>query len=643
MPLTKPLDQEATRVDRSIDLARDALKSLQHADGHWCFELEADCTIPSEYILMMHFMDEIEATLQRKLAAYVRARQNEEGGWPLYYAGATDISCTVKAYYALKLAGDDPDAPHMQRAREVILARGGAARANVFTRIMLAQFRQIPWRGVPFIPVEIMLLPKWFFFHIDKVSYWSRTVMVPLFILTTLRAHAKNPTGIGVQELFTVPPEEERNYFPVRSMRNRLYRLVEQTACRLQGLIPSSMRERALRKAEAWFIERLNGEDGLGAIFPAMVNAYEALALLGYPANHPLRATAKAALRKLLVVRDDDAYCQPCVSPIWDTALACHALLEAGDEKDPDVTRALDWMEPLQVRTRGDWALQRPDVPPGGWAFQYRNDHYPDLDDTAVVAWAMQRADPERYKDTIDLAADWLRGLQSENGGFAAFDADNTHYHLNEIPFADHGALLDPPTADVSARVVTLLGRLQRGGDSDALEQGFKYLEREQEREGAWWGRWGTNYIYGTWSVMTALNEAGYDMSSEQVKRAAKWLKEIQRADGGWGETNDTYLDSGPDSELIRTGNHGSNAFQTAWALLALLEAGEVDCPEVQRGIQYLIDQQGEDGLWDDPWFTAPGFPRVFYLKYHGYTKYFPLWALARYRNLATTVPSVAA
>jgi squalene-hopene/tetraprenyl-beta-curcumene cyclase len=643
MSLTKPLDQEATRVDRSIDLARDALKSLQHADGHWCFELEADCTIPSEYILMMHFMDEIEATLQRKLAAYVRARQNEEGGWPLYYAGATDISCTVKAYYALKLAGDDPDAPHMKRAREVILTRGGAARANVFTRIMLAQFRQIPWRGVPFIPVEIMSLPKWFFFHIDKVSYWSRTVMVPLFILTTLRAHAKNPKGIGVQELFTVPPEEERNYFPVRSMRNRLYRLVEQTACRLQGLIPSSMRERALRKAEAWFIERLNGEDGLGAIFPAMVNAYEALALLGYPANHPLRATAKAALRKLLVVSDDDAYCQPCVSPIWDTALACHALLEAGDEKDPDVTRALDWMEPLQVRTRGDWALQRPDVPPGGWAFQYRNDHYPDLDDTAVVAWAMQRADPERYKDTIDLAADWLRGLQSENGGFAAFDADNTHYHLNEIPFADHGALLDPPTADVSARVVTLLGRLQRGADSDALEQGFKYLEREQEREGAWWGRWGTNYIYGTWSVMTALNEAGYDMSSEQVKRAAEWLKEIQRADGGWGETNDTYLDSGPDSELIRTGNHGSNAFQTAWALLALLEAGEVDCPEVQRGIQYLIDQQGEDGLWDDPWFTAPGFPRVFYLKYHGYTKYFPLWALARYRNLATTVPSVAA
>ncbi|MEJ2130650.1 MAG: squalene--hopene cyclase, partial [Gammaproteobacteria bacterium] len=424
MSLTKPLDQEATRVDRSIDLARDALKSLQHADGHWCFELEADCTIPSEYILMMHFMDEIEATLQRKLAAYVRARQNEEGGWPLYYAGATDISCTVKAYYALKMAGDDPDAPHMKRAREVILTRGGAARANVFTRIMLAQFRQIPWRGVPFIPVEIMSLPKWFFFHIDKVSYWSRTVMVPLFILTTLRAHAKNPKGIGVQELFTVPPEEERNYFPVRSMRNRLYRLVEQTACRLQGLIPSSMRERALRKAEAWFIERLNGEDGLGAIFPAMVNAYEALALLGYPANHPLRATAKAALRKLLVVRDDDAYCQPCVSPIWDTALACHALLEAGDEKDPDVTRALDWMEPLQVRTRGDWALQRPDVPPGGWAFQYRNDHYPDLDDTAVVAWAMQRADPERYKDTIDLAADWLRGLQSENSGFAAFDAD---------------------------------------------------------------------------------------------------------------------------------------------------------------------------------------------------------------------------
>ncbi|MEE9254215.1 MAG: squalene--hopene cyclase [Pseudomonadales bacterium] len=649
MALTQLLELEAASlhgsihaaIDPAIDRARDALKALQRENGHWSFELEADCTIPSEYILMMHFMDEIEVELQRKLAVYVRGRQNEEGGWPLYYAGETNISCTVKAYYALKLAGDSPDEPHMKRARDAILARGGAARANVFTRIMLAQFRQIPWRGVPFIPVEIMLLPRWFFFHLDKVSYWSRTVMVPLFILTTLRAHAKHPSQIDIQELFVTPPEEELHYFPGRSARNRMYLLLEQSARRLQALIPSSMRERALHKAETWCLERLNGEDGLGAIFPAMVNAYEALAALGYPATHPLRTTANEALRKLLVVREDDAYCQPCVSPIWDTALACHALLEAGEKDDPDVSRALDWMAPLQVREWGDWAVQRPGVAGGGWAFQYRNDHYPDLDDTAVVAWAMERADRERYSEEIDLAADWLRDLQSRGGGFASFDADNTHFHLNEIPFADHGALLDPPTADVSARVVTLLARLECPEDSKALQDGIEYLEREQEHEGAWWGRWGTNYIYGTWSVMAALRAADYDMESEPVKRGARWLKDVQRSDGGWGETNDTYARTAPDAELIRTGNHGSNAFQTAWALLGLLEAGEADCPEVERGIQYLMDQQTNDGLWDDPWFTAPGFPRVFYLKYHGYAKYFPLWALARYRNLHG--PSAAA
>ena len=643
MTLQVSFDQEAASLHSSIDRARDSLKSAQHADGHWCFELEADCTIPSEYILMMHFMDELDEELQAKLAVYIRARQNEEGGWPLYYAGETDISCTVKAYYALKLAGDGTEAAHMKRAREVVLARGGAARANVFTRIMLAQFRQIPWRGVPFVPVEIMLLPKWFFFNVDRVSYWSRTVMVPLFILTSLRAHAKNPSRTGIQELFVTPPEEERDYFPVRSARNRMYLLLEQSARRLQALIPSAMRERALRKAEAWVIERLNGEEGLGAIFPAMVNAYEALASLGYPAGHPFRATAKHALRKLLVVREDDAYCQPCVSPVWDTALACHALLEAGQKDDPEVGRALDWMAPLQVREWGDWAVQRPDVKPGGWAFQYRNDHYPDLDDTAAVAWAMERADRERYAEEIDLAADWLRDLQSRDGGFAAFDADNNNYHLNEIPFADHGALLDPPTADVSARVVTLLGRLGRDEDREALAECLKYLEQAQDDAGPWWGRWGTNYIYGTWSVMTGLNEAGYDMASEPSARAARWLKETQRTDGGWGETNDTYREDAPDSEVIRSGNHGSNAFQTAWALLALLEGGEADCPEVERGIQYLIDQQTDDGLWDDPWFTAPGFPRVFYLKYHGYNKYFPLWALARYRNLRSPTPSAEA
>jgi len=480
-----------------------------------------------------------------------------------------------------------------------------------------------------------MFLPRWFFFHLDKVSYWSRTVMVPLFILCSLRVQARNPNGVGVAELFVRPPEDEPRYFRPRSRMNRVYLLLDQLGRRLEPLIPSALRRRAIAKAEAWFIERLNGDSGLGAIFPAMVNAYEALDALGYPPDHPLRRTAKEALEELVVEHEDDAYCQPCVSPVWDTALAAHALLESGGDEDPDARRALDWLVDRQItETVGDWAAQRPDPVPGGWAFQYRNDYYPDLDDTAMVAWAMDRAgDPARYAASVRRAADWVRGLQSMNGGFAAFDADNTHYHLNEIPFADHGALLDPPTADVSARVLALLGRLERSEDREALRHTLDYLLAEQEDEGPWYGRWGTNFIYGTWSVVSALRQSGHDMQRPEIRRAVAWLKSMQRPDGGWGETNDTYEDEVADAELIRGSNHGSTAFQTAWALLALIDAGEGDSPEVRRGVRYLMDRQESDGLWSDPWYTAPGFPRVFYLKYHGYTRYFPLWALARYRN----------
>ncbi len=580
-------------------------------------------------------MDEIDDALQAKMARYIRANQMEGGGWPLYFGGEMNISCSVKAYYALKLAGDSVDAPHMRRAREAILARGGAARANVFTRIALAQFAQVPWRAVPFIPVEIMLLPRWFPFHLDKVAYWSRTVMVPLFILVSLRVMAKNPLGIGVRELFTVDPWQERDYFPVRSRLNRALLYVERTARVFEPLIPAFVRRRAMARAEAWFVERLNGEDGLGAIFPAMVNAYEALATLGYPPDHPLRATALRALQKLVVEREDEAYCQPCVSPIWDTGLACHALLEAGAPEDREaIGQALDWLAERQIEGSGDWAVNAPEVEGGGWAFQYRNDHYPDLDDTAVVAWAMERYDAQRYGGAIRRAATWMRELQSANGGFAAFDADNTHYHLNEIPFADHGALLDPPTADVSARVATLLARIDASdADRAAMTRVLEYLESEQEDDGAWYGRWGTNYIYGTWSVLMALEQMGVGKDHPMVQKAARWLKAMQRADGGWGEDNDSYEVDGPDERFCRDSNIGSTSFQTAWALLGLLAAGEKDSEAVRRGVKHLLSMQQADGLWRDHWFTAPGFPRVFYLKYHGYSRFFPLWALARYRN----------
>lgn len=619
---------------QAIRRARSALLSLQHPDGYWCFELEADCTIPAEYILMMHFMDEVDAGLQTRLARYIRSHQNGDGGWPLYPGGGFDLSCSVKAYYALKLAGDDSDAPHMRQARATILAHGGAARSNVFTRITLALFRQVPWRAVPFIPAEIMLLPDWFPFHIRKVSYWSRTVMVPLFILCTLKPAARNPGNVNIRELFKVAPEQERHYFPIRSGLNRLFLIFDRLGRLIEPLIPHRLRQHAIGKAERWFVERLNGDGGLGAIFPAMVNAYEALDCLGYPASHPYRQTAKGALQRLLVDRPgEQSYCQPCVSPVWDTALACLALQESGDNDSLAASRrALDWLASRQINDApGDWRMNRPGLAGGGWAFQFENSYYPDLDDTAAVAWAMHRGDASQHQAAVRRAADWLCGMQSRNGGFASFDADNTYYYLNAIPFADHGALLDPPTADVSARCAALLARLV---DADpryrhALQRCLGYLRQEQEADGSWFGRWGTNYIYGTWSVLAAFEQAGVERDDPCLRRAVKWLYRTQQADGGWGEHNDSYADP-----ALAGGGHPSTAFQTAWAMLALMAAGEDDTPALRRAADYLLHTRRDDGLWRDDCFTAPGFPRVFYLKYHGYDKYFPLWALARYQRL---------
>jgi squalene-hopene/tetraprenyl-beta-curcumene cyclase len=619
-------------LDASIQCATTALLSAQALEGYWSFELEADCTIPAEYILLMHYMDEIDHVLQTKIATYLRAHQTASDGWPLYYGGAFDLSGSVKVYFALKLAGDSPDDAHMQRARNAILAHGGAAKANVFTRITLALFRQIPWHGVPFIPVEIMFLPRWFPFHLSKVSYWSRTVMVPLFILCSLKAEARNPTRTNIRELFTVPPEQERHYFPIRSKLNRMFLILDSMGRKLEPFIPKWIRQRAIKRAETWFTERLNGIGGLGAIFPAMVNAYEAMDRLGYAPDHPHRVKAKQALKDLLIETEHSAYCQPCVSPVWDTALACLALQELGDKRvEQSVYRALVWLKDRQLLVQpGDWQQTRPHVQGGGWPFQFFNDFYPDLDDTAVVAWAMQQTSHNQFDEVIRRAADWILGMQSKNAGFASFDADNTYYYLNEIPFADHGALLDPPTADVSARCVTLLTRMvgKYAEYQAPLQAGIDYLRNEQESTGCWFGRWGTNYIYGTWSVLVALTEAGVSEHDPCIRRAAKWLKSKQRDDGGWGETNDSYADPSLAGEGER-----STSYQTAWALLGLMAAGESNSPEVRKGAEYLLRTQQPDGFWYEPDFSAPGFPRVFYLKYHGYSNYFPLWALIRYRN----------
>jgi squalene-hopene/tetraprenyl-beta-curcumene cyclase len=621
---------EFTLLDRTIADARDALIAAQHDKGYWCYQLEADCTIPAEYIMMMHFLDEIDAALESKIANYLRAHQADHGGWPLYYGGELDISATIKAYYALKLAGDSISAPHMQRARAAILKRGGAAKANVFTRIALALFGQLPWRGVPYIPVEIMLLPRWFPFHIDRVSYWSRTVMIPLFILCTRKPIAKNPRNVDIRELFTTPPEDERHYFQSDGWLKKAFLALDHLGRGIDPFIPGWMRQRAMKKAEAWTLARLNGEDGLGAIFPAMVNAVEAMVILGYPKDDPQLLTAKKAIEKLLVIDGNSAYCQPCVSPVWDSALASLALQETGDEASRQAsTRTLDWLKTKQLLNEpGDWQINHPGVRGGGWAFQFANDYYPDLDDTAVVAWSMhQSRDSERYTENVQRALDWLVAMQSKNGGFAAFDADNTHYYLNKIPFADHGALLDPPTSDVTARVVTLLARVKRPQDEQALARAIAYLRAEQEDDGSWFGRWGTNYIYGTWSVLMSLAQAHVSHDDPAIRHAVGWLNSVQNADGGWGESNESY-------GATRKGVMHSTGYHTAWAMLALLSAGEARSEALRRGADYLMRTRSPDGLWSDPTFTAPGFPRVFYLKYHGYSAYFPLWALAAYRTL---------
>ncbi len=621
-------------LDTAIARAVQSLLASQHADGHWVFELEADATIPSEYILLQHYLDRIEPGLQARIADFIRARQGEDGGWPLFHGGALDLSCSVKAYFALKAAGDPADAPHMARARAAILRQGGARRCNVFTRITLALFGEAPWRAVPAMPVEIMLLPGWSPFHISKVSYWSRTVLVPLLVLMALRPQARNPRGVTVRELFVEPPDTVRDWItgPTSSPLALAFGLLDRVLRRAEPLFPAAPRRRAIDKAVAFVTERLNGEDGLGGIFPAMANSLMMFECLGYRRDHPDWQAAAAAVDKVVIRDQAGSYCQPCLSPVWDTALACHALMEAEDRPlDPAIRQGLDWLAGRQVlEAAGDWAMVRPGLRPGGWAFQFENPYYPDVDDTAAVALALHRFDRERYRAAIDRAAEWITGMQSRNGGWGSFDADNTHYYLNHIPFADHGALLDPPTADVSARCLGLLAQIGRGTDHSATAA-LAFLRREQEVDGGWFGRWGTNYIYGTWSVLAALNAAGVDPAAPEIRRAVDWLLDRQRADGGWGESEQSYWLGTPRGEA-----QYSTPSQTAWALLGLMAAGEVDNAAVARGIAFLIETQASDGDWDEPWFTAVGFPRVFFLRYHGYRVYFPLWALARYRRLIT-------
>jgi squalene-hopene/tetraprenyl-beta-curcumene cyclase len=624
-------------LDRRIKTAAAALLKRQQPDGHWVFELEADCTIPSEYVLLRHYLGEPDdLELERKIGVYLRRTQADHDGWPLVYGGPFDISATIKAYYALKMIGDDIEAPHMARARAAIRAHGGPNASNVFTRIQLALFGQMSWDRIPTMPVELILLPRWFPIHLSKMSYWARTVIVPLLVLQAKKPKARNARGVGVAELYegaaVIPPRSQAA--GTKWIWTAGFGGLDVALKAVDGLWPKGLRAGAVQACVDFVTERLNGVDGLGAIYPAMANSVMMFDTLGYPPDQEHRALARESVERLLVVKDDEAYCQPCVSPVWDTALTAHALLElGGDKAEAAAARGLDWLIPRQeLELKGDWADQRPDVRPGGWAFQYNNAHYPDLDDTAVVVMAMDRARAragDRYDAAIGRGAEWVEGLQSKNGGWGAFDADNAFYYLNNIPFADHGALLDPPTEDVTARCLSMLAQLGKDRSDPRVAAGVEYLRRTQLSDGSWWGRWGVNYVYGTWSVLCALNVLGLTPEDPMVRKACDWLVAIQNADGGWGEDCDSY-------RLDYDGHRpaDSAASQTAWAMLGLMAVGLSDHPAVARGAAWLAAHEDAEGLWGEPGYTGGGFPRVFYLRYHGYSKFFPLWALARYRNL---------
>jgi squalene-hopene/tetraprenyl-beta-curcumene cyclase len=629
-----------TALDEAVSRAQQYLVAHQAADGHWLGELEADRALTAETLLFRHLIDRVDRAFEQRAVRFLARRQNADGGWSLFEGGVSDLSASIKIYFAMKMAGVALDDPVMARARERILAMGGPARANVFTKIQLALFGEYDWNGVPTMPAEIMLLPPPFFlFNIYEVSYWSRCVIVPLLIILDRKPIKWLPHHLTLDELWPVPREQTSLRFPrvpepfswTGLFWKSFFIAVDDGLKIWERFSPRPLRKRAVAAARAWLEERTAVPGGLGGIYPAMANSILALRLLGLPDDHPLIVGQLKEIEALVVDRGDEAYVQPCVSPIWDTSLAANALIESGlRPDDPALVRAGDWLLAKQVLVPGDWQIKRPHVQPGGWAFQYSNDYYPDLDDTAMVLMALEKIrglDPDRTRLAKERGVGWFLGMQNADGGWASFDADNDRLYLNNIPFADHGALLDPATEDLTGRGLELLGTLGYPRELEAVERAIHFIRHTQRHDGPWWGRWGVNYIYGTWSVLRGLGAIGVDPRHEYVQRAVRWLQRRQNADGGWGETCESY--SRP--ELAGIGP--SLPSQTAWALLGLFAAGVTSGPSVERGVQYLMVTQRPDGSWDDPHWNGTGFPRVFYLKYDLYAKYFPLWALGVYRR----------
>ncbi len=628
---------DPSRPRNAIERARGFLLSLQQEDGHWCAELEGDTILESEYILLMHYIGRADSSKVRKAANYLRRRQEPNGGWGIYPGGPPKVSASVKNYFALKLVGDRADQPHMVRARGVIRRLGGIEATNSFTKTVLAVFGQVPWERCPAVPPEIILLPNWFYFNVYEMSSWSRAIVVPLSIIWARKPRCAVPRQAGISELM-VDRAPAQSPPPDRSNAERVWRTFFHALDRsfkiAEGLQLNPLRKVALERAKDWITDRLEHSDGLGAIFPPIVNCVYAFHSLGHDLDDPLILRQLRELEKLEIEDEDTLRLQPCFSPVWDTVLTMNSMFSACTPADDEhLLRAAEWVLDKEVRQLGDWQVKNPGVEPGGWYFEYANEFYPDCDDTAEALIALSQVRfpdsvrESRRKYALERALRWQLSMQNRDGGWAAFDKGCDKEILKYIPFADHNAMLDPSTADITARSLVALKRngLDRGDPE--IQRGILFLYQHQETDGCWYGRWGCNYLYGTWLALWALAELGEPLQAEPFRRAIVWIQERQNEDGGWGESLGSY-----DDPQFKGSGH-STASQTAWALMGLLAAGDVSSEAVRRSVEYLLTTQHADGSWRDEYWTGTGFPKVFYLRYHLYATYFPLQALATYRS----------
>ena len=626
-----PTTPSSGHLNKALDATSRWLLERQHPEGFWVGELEGDTILESEYVLLMAFAGRGDDPVCVKLCRYLREHQLPGGGWSIYPGGPIDVSASVKAYFAQKIVGVPGDDAAMVRAREAILEAGGAQACNSFTRFYLALLGQIGYDDCPSVPPELVLVPSRWGFSLSAMSAWTRTIVVPLSIMSAFQPVRRLDPERGIAELF----REDLPRHPARRTRQpvswtNIFLGLDRLLKWADRSLPRSWREPGIRAAHRWILEHFENSDGLGAIFPPMIYTVIALHCLGYAPDSAPVHWAWRQLEDLLIEEDGKVRVQPCVSPIWDTAIATIALADARlPDFHPALLGAVRWLLSKEVRAPGDWQVRRPGVEPAGWHFQFHNEFYPDVDDTAMVLLALQRtalADSPEAQAATGRGVNWLLAMQNSDGGWAAFDVDVNNEVLTKVPFADHNAMLDPSCADITARVLEILGALGYRADHPSVARALDYLWRTQQPRGCWYGRWGVNYIYGTWQVLQGLKALDFPMDHPALQMAADWLESVQQADGGWGESCRSY----DDPQWMGRGE--PTASQTAWAVLGLIAAGRAQGDAVRRGILYLVATQRPDGSWDEAPFTGTGFPRVFYLNYHLYRAYFPLMALGRYQ-----------